>query len=215
VKELGSVASDYAGIDPQTSLEAFLEGVSLVSEQDNLGEGVEAVTLITLHAAKGLEYRAVFIAGVEEGLCPHSRSVDEPKQMEEERRLFYVGMTRAKERLYLTYAFRRTTFGGSLPGMPSRFLADIPDHLVKGRDSVNVSPPVAKVAPLRPAERPAPRPASNGGSFRAGERVRHPVFGEGLVVSSQTKGSDEEVTVVFADVGLKRLSLAFAQLERL
>lgn len=211
VKELAGVAAGYAGIDPQTSLEAFLEGVSLVSEQDNLADDVDAVTLITLHAAKGLEFKAVFIAGIEEGLCPHSRSIEDPRQMEEERRLFYVGMTRAKERLYLAYAFRRNLYGGSMPGTPSRFLADIPDHLLRGRGGVNAVAPHPKQAPASATKRTPPA----DGSFRAGERVRHPVFGEGLVVSSQSRGGDEEVSVVFADVGLKKLSLAFAQLERI
>ncbi|MHB1007208.1 MAG: ATP-dependent helicase [Chloroflexota bacterium] len=215
VKELASVAGDYAGLDAATSLETFLEAVALVSEQDNLGEGVDAVTLITLHAAKGLEFKAVFIAGVEEGLCPHSRSVDDPRQMEEERRLFYVGMTRAKEHLYLVYAFRRTLYGGSMPGTPSRFLADIPDNLVQGRDTPPPASPQPVAVPRPVAARPAAKAARGAGSYRAGERVRHPVFGEGLVVSSEARGEDEEVTVVFAGAGLKRLSLAFANLQRL
>jgi len=209
VRELATVAADYVGIEPQISLEAFLENVSLASEQDDLREDKDAVTLITLHAAKGLEYRAVFIAGVEEGLCPHGRSSDDPKQLEEERRLFYVGMTRAKERLYLVHAFRRNLYGGSLPSTPSRFLADIPEELVKGREA-----PPAATAPSAPP----PRPSANGAgepAFQPGDRVRHPVFGEGLVVSSKPSGDDEEVSVVFADVGVKRLSLAFAHLEKL
>ncbi len=205
VAELAKVAAEYAGVDPQTSLEAFLEAVSLVSDQDDYSEEVEAVTLITLHAAKGLEFGTVFITGVEEGLCPHSRSLDEPKQLEEERRLFYVGMTRAKERLYLVYAFRRTMlYGGSLPGTPSRFLADIPEHLVKGRE----------VASAVPAAGRQPTPTGDA-SFKAGDRVRHPLFGEGLVIASKPSGDDEEVSVVFADVGVKRLLLSFARLEKL
>lgn len=224
VQELSNVAAEYAGLEPQLSLEAFMDNVALVSDQDELREGENAVTLITLHAAKGLEFKVVFIAGVEEGLCPHARSFDDPAQMEEERRLFYVGMTRAKERLYLTYAFRRALYGGSTPGTPSRYLADIPAHLIKGRDR-----PAAQDRPAATQEKAKvekPKPATmpvNGNTrgqakevtFKAGERVRHPLFGEGLVVSSRLTNGDEEVSVVFADVGLKRLSLAFAKLERL
>ncbi|MHB1416392.1 MAG: ATP-dependent helicase [Chloroflexota bacterium] len=209
VRELASAAGDYAGIDPQTSLEAFLENVALSSAEDQAGENAEATTLITLHAAKGLEFDTVFIAGAEEGLCPHSRSFDDPKQMEEERRLFYVGMTRAKKRLYIVYAFRRSLYGGSLPGVPSRFLADIPHHLVKNQHVEETTRIIGKAPPEEP------KPTGSGeASFHAGDRVRHPVFGDGLVVSSKISGADEEVSVVFTNVGVKRLSLAFARLEK-
>ena len=210
VGELAKVAAEFAGIDPQLSLEAFLESVALVSEQDDYNENADAVTMITLHAAKGLEFKAVFIAGVEEGLCPHSRSMDDPKQMEEERRLFYVGMTRAKERLYLAYAFRRSSrYGGTLPGVPSRFLADIPGRLIRGRQPEPEGRVIGAPAGTIPSREIA------GAAYRPGDRVLHPVFGEGLVVSSKVVGQDEEVSVVFAEVGVKRLSLSFARLQKL
>ncbi|MDE2899939.1 MAG: UvrD-helicase domain-containing protein, partial [Chloroflexota bacterium] len=129
VRELRTVAADFAGVPPPDGLAAFLEQVALVSDADNAETG-DGVTLITLHQAKGLEFPAVFIVGMEEGMLPHIRSFDDPGEMEEERRLCYVGMTRAKDRLYLTRAFRRRIMGNSLPGIPSRFLNDIPRDLI-------------------------------------------------------------------------------------
>ncbi|MHB1132649.1 MAG: UvrD-helicase domain-containing protein [Chloroflexota bacterium] len=223
VRELASVAADYAGIDPQTGLEAFLETAALASDQDEHREEKNAVTLITLHAAKGLEFKAVFLAGAEEGLCPHSRSADDPKQMEEERRLFYVGMTRAKERLYILYAFRRTLYGGSQPGLPSRFLADIPEELM-GTIAQTSTATLAPATPTKSASRPHPQattPVPDRIAFAAGpllqpgDRVRHPSFGEGIVVGSKANKTDVEVSVAFPSLGVKRLSLSFAKLERL
>jgi DNA helicase II / ATP-dependent DNA helicase PcrA len=221
VQELAAVAADYAGIDAQTGLEALLESVTLSSEQDSYKEGKDAVTLITLHAAKGLEFKTVFIAGVEEGLCPHSRSADDPKQMEEERRLFYVGMTRAKERLYLIYAFRRNLYGGSQPGLPSRFLADIPQALIASNGATAAAekpPPPAVVTRPTSNAKPTGKAVTAplvGPAFQPGDRVRHASFGEGIVVSSETTRGDVAVSVVFPSVGVKKLSLAFAKLERL
>ena len=117
-------------MEPEERLSAFLEGAALVSDVDSLEEGTDAITLITLHQAKGLEFPVVFIVGLEEGLLPHSRSIDDPDQMEEERRLFYVGMTRAKDRLYLTRAFRRGFWGNTSAPRPSRFLGDVPQRLM-------------------------------------------------------------------------------------
>jgi len=109
-----------------------LADVALVSDVDNLSETVDAPTLLTLHSAKGLEFPVVFITGLEEGMLPHSRSLDDAEQMAEERRLMYVGLTRAKDRLYLTYAFTRTRYGDNDFNVPSRFLDDIPPELVEG-----------------------------------------------------------------------------------
>ena len=115
---------------PAEGLAAFLEGVTLVSDVDGLDETVDAVTLITLHQAKGLEFPVVFIVGMEDGILPHFKSFDDPEQMEEERRLCYVGITRAKQRVYLVRAFRRSLMGSSMVSRPSRFLEDIPRHLI-------------------------------------------------------------------------------------
>jgi len=134
ILELRTVARDYTDLPPETALTTFLEEVALVSDIDNLDERVDAPTLLTLHAAKGLEFPVVFIVGMEEKLFPHSRSMEDPEQMEEERRLCYVGVTRAKELLYLVHTFRRTLYGENEVREPSRFLADIPIKLIKGRE---------------------------------------------------------------------------------
>jgi DNA helicase-2/ATP-dependent DNA helicase PcrA len=207
VQELRTVARDYVGLAPPTGLTTFLEEVSLVSDVDNLDTQVEATTLLTLHMAKGLEFPIVFIVGLEEGILPHSRSMDDPAQMEEERRLCYVGITRAKERLYLLYAFRRTSYGNSEVGEPSRFLFDIPEQLLKKPgDSAATKPSAARKSSLvRPQV----------ATFKPGDRVQHPKFGEGVVVESRGLGDNEEVSVAFAGVGMKRLAVAFASLGKL
>jgi DNA helicase-2/ATP-dependent DNA helicase PcrA len=210
MRELRTVAQDYQALPPDTALTTFLEDVALVSEVDNLREDADAATLLTLHTAKGLEFDTVFMVGLEEGILPHSRSLEEPEQMEEERRLCYVGMTRAKQRLYLIHTFRRARFGMQGTSEPSRFLRDIPGRLVQGRET-------RAPARLRPEAQVAlpPRPASRTGSFAPGDRVRHAQFGEGVVVASQMRGSDEEVTVAFAGkAGIKRLMASFAGLKR-
>ena len=130
IQEFKNTASDYLGLDSSQALMSFLESISLVSSVDNLNETVDAMTLITLHQAKGLEFAVVFMVGMEDGLLPHSRSFDNHTEMEEERRLAYVGVTRAKERLYLTRAFRRGFRGTSVPRDPSRFLLDLPSNLI-------------------------------------------------------------------------------------
>jgi len=205
IQELRTVAQGYGDLLPDAALTTFLEDVALVSDVDNLREEVDAATLLTLHTAKGLEFDTVFIAGMEEGILPHSRSMGEPEQMEEERRLCYVGMTRAKRRLYLIHTFRRTRFGNQALSEPSRFLRDIPSRLVRGREDR---------APARKSRlKAAPRPVS--ASFAPGDRVRHPQFGEGVVVNSQARGGDEEVIVAFAGkAGIKRLMASFAGLKR-
>lgn len=222
VRELRTKAADYDDVHPAVALGSFLEEVSLVQDVDSLDAGGDAVALMTLHTAKGLEFPYVFIVGLEEGLCPHSRSLQDAAQMEEERRLFFVGITRAMRGLYLTYAFRRTLYGNPMANTPSRFLVDIPAHLLtnaRARSVVSHLP--SSPAPARALPRPvaladaAPRPApvGTGPRFRPGDRVRHAHFGDGVVVSSELRGGDEEVTVAFEGRGVKRLSLAYAKLE--
>ncbi|MBC7233317.1 MAG: UvrD-helicase domain-containing protein [Chloroflexi bacterium] len=207
IQELRSVAQEYAYLPPDTALTTFLEDVALVSDVDNLREEVDAVTLLTLHMAKGLEFDTVFIVGFEEGILPHSRSLEEPEEMEEERRLCYVGMTRAKRRLYLVYTFRRTRFGNQATSMPSRFLRDIPSRLIQGTS-------VPAPARLKAKSVPSSSLRQTAGSFHPGDRVRHPEFGEGIVVNSQMRGGDEEVLVAFAGkAGIKRLLTSFAGLK--
>jgi DNA helicase-2/ATP-dependent DNA helicase PcrA len=160
--------------------------------------------------AKGLEFDTVFIIGLEEGILPHSRSLEDPDEMEEERRLCYVGMTRAKQRLYLVHTFRRARFGVQGVCEPSRFLRDIPARLVQG---VGRAP--ARFKDDGRAE-PAARASSRADAFGPGDKVRHVMFGEGVVVSSQRRGGDEEVTVAFAGkAGIKRLLASMAGLKRL
>jgi DNA helicase-2/ATP-dependent DNA helicase PcrA len=218
VQELRAVASQYDELAPTEALARLLEDAALITDIDEYDEKADAVTLTTLHAAKGLEFPVVFIVGMEEGLLPHMRSYDDPAQMEEERRLCYVGMTRAQERLYLLRAFRRA-FGGHNP--PSRFLADIPPDLVTTRERIPTVMPTrerfiaASTTPAHPElveGRAAPTKA-----FHAGDRVRHAKFGEGIVVSCQEeKGGDQLVIVAFkGEAGIKRLLLSFAPLEHL
>lgn len=203
VLELLRVAAPYRPGAFEDPLAAFLGEAALISDVDTLRDDVEAPILLTLHAAKGLEFAVVFITGLEEGLLPHSRSMDEPAALEEERRLFYVGMTRAKDLLVLTYAFRRYDEIRT----PSRFLREIPKELLTG--ATPRSRRERKTAALQ--ETPVVPPSSL--RFRPGTRVHHPRFGEGLVLESRWVGSDEEVVVMFEEVGLKRLLAGFASLK--
>jgi DNA helicase-2/ATP-dependent DNA helicase PcrA len=224
VLELRNVAGEYADL----TLTDFLSDVALVSDVDSLGDEVNAPTLLTLHSAKGLEFPVVFITGLEEGMLPHSRSLDDPDQMAEERRLSYVGLTRAEDRLFLTYAFVRTRYGDSEPSVPSRFLEDIPAKLLSGswrraqrsaaRRATTWQPAAerthsAAAAPPR-AARAEPRKSVQL-CFHAGQRVRHASFGEGLVVESRADRGDEMVTVIFEEAGLKRLMASIARLDKL
>ena len=207
VLELRRVALDYKDLR-QEGLLAFLEEAALVSDVDELKERADAVTLITLHQAKGLEFPVVFIVGMEEGLLPHVRSLEDPTGMEEERRVCYVGMTRAEKRLYLVRAFRRSLMGSSKPYAPSRFLADIPKELIATK--VEASEPT--MFAMRPA--PVARTSPKLSSLVAGDRVRHPKFGDGVVVSSTPTKDDEEVVIAFKGMGVKRLLLSLAPLEK-
>jgi len=213
LQELRGVASDYKHSAFDDPLTEFLEDVSLVSDVDAYDENADAPTLMTLHSAKGLEFPIVMIVGLEEGLLPHSRSLDDPEEMEEERRLCYVGMTRAKKRLFLSYAFRRSTWGDDNVREPSRFLADIPRNLIEGAvpQAGSSQARATKWEPMSPALKPKLRELQ----FRAGQRVRHAKFGEGVVIESRPDGSDEEVTIAFKKSGVKRVLASFANLEKL
>ncbi len=216
IQELQTVAREFQDMEPRSALSALLERVALVSDVDALDDTLDAATLITLHAAKGLEFGTVFILGLEEGVLPHIRSFDNPEQMEEERRLCYVGITRAKERLYLLRALRRTLFGSSSPNPPSRFLRDIPPNLTELRGSGHgllTSDPNGYRRPAPPGIATGPRPAP-GSSLVPGDKVRHAKFGEGVVVSCVPSGGDQEVAVAFEGLGVKRLLLSFAPLEK-
>ncbi len=212
VLELRTVAEQYRDLTPGDGLAAFLEGVTLVSDVDGLDESVDAVTLITLHQAKGLEFPVVFIVGVEDGILPHFRSFDDPGQMEEERRLCYVGVTRAKHRVYLIRAFRRSLMGSSTVNRPSRFLSDIPPHLITGGALWSGEDSLAATAMY--SWNRASAPSLVVPELKAGDHVRHAEFGDGVVVSCQPVKDDEEVVIVFNEAGLKKLLLSYAQLEK-
>jgi DNA helicase-2/ATP-dependent DNA helicase PcrA len=222
VKELRNVAGEYTRAVGDDPLAEFLEDVTLVSDVDSLDETqrVDAPTLMTLHSAKGLEFPVVFITGLEEGVLPHARSFEDPDEMEEERRLAYVGITRAKERVFLSYAFRRTTYGSSDLNAPSRFLNDVPSQLLSGSVSFAGATPRAAAAQRAatwstpPKAAPPARPTRQP-NFRPGQRVQHARFGEGVIVESQVQGDDEEIAVAFEKAGIKRLLASFANLKKL
>jgi DNA helicase II / ATP-dependent DNA helicase PcrA len=224
VLELRKVAADY----PSLSLGEFLEQVALVSDVDNLTDEVDAPTLLTLHAAKGLEFNHVFIVGLEDDVLPHRRSYDDPDAMAEERRLFYVGITRARDQLFLLHSFRRSGWGDVDYGRPSRFLSDIPAELIAaGGSGVPARETATDWSWSRAGEtdRTLPRaaweeeetarPAPSGPTLKTGQRVRHPRFGEGVVVEAEPADGDEIITVAFEGQGLKRLLGSMARLEAL
>ncbi|MEO6834835.1 MAG: DUF3553 domain-containing protein [Candidatus Tumulicola sp.] len=211
--ELIGVAREYEAGDPESSLAGFLANIALISDLDALDPSESYVTLMTLHGAKGLEFGSVFLTGLEEGVFPHSRALTDVPELEEERRLAYVGLTRAMDRLFLTFAYRRALYGNTYAYPKSRFLEEIPDLEILESDSV-----------------PLPRPA--GGRWRevsihesagagvhlgleAGNKVRHPKWGEGTVENVVGAGGDGLVTIDFPNVGQKMLMLKYAPLEKL
>ncbi len=203
LRELITVAQEFTEATGEESLEAFLQHLSLVTDLDTWHDEADRLTLMTLHSAKGLEFPVVFLAGLEEGLFPHARSIEEEGGLEEERRLCYVGMTRAKERLVLSYARSRTIFGSTMPGVPSRFLDEVPTDLISQPDLGRTAPP------LVPEEDDRAIP-----DLAVGNRVRHTTFGDGKVLVVEGEGARAVVTVQFA-VGVKRLALGYAPLERI
>jgi DNA helicase-2/ATP-dependent DNA helicase PcrA len=212
VLELRGVAQDYKDLPPEQGLSAFLEGVALVSDVDSLPDKLDTVTLITLHQAKGLEFPVVFMVGMEDGILPHYKSIDDPSQLEEERRLCYVGITRAQKRVYLVRAFRRHLMGSSAVNKPSRFLADIPLNLI-ARGGVTAKEDEWSSKGIDAAEK-AIKPNEDLPTFKAGEHVKHDQFGEGVVVNYHKIKNDAEVVVAFDGAGVKRFLLSFAKIEK-
>ena len=209
LEELIAAAEEYTATAPEPTLEGFLDGVALLSDIDELKDAASRVTLMTLHSAKGLEFPAVFLAGLEEGVFPHARSMDDQDEIEEERRLCYVGVTRARERLYLSYALHRRIHGYGV-GEPSRFLREMPEEHLTLLNAGRAEPGFAAARRVEPFE-----PEEEHWPIKVGARVRHARFGEGLVVGVERDGSDTIVTVGFASVGRKRLSLQYAHLEEI
>ena len=229
LRELVAVAGEFVpAADVSTAdgglLTAFLEQVSLVADADDIPEGEDhggVVTLMTLHTAKGLEFPVVFLTGLEDGVFPHQRSLTEPRELEEERRLAYVGITRARERLYLSRAVVRSAWGAPSHNPASRFLDEIPADLVDWRrteadqtrwTSRGSGAPRATTRTgarsARPPERPIP-------VLSAGDRVTHDAFGLGTVVATSGSGEHAQATVEFGDSGLKTLLLRYAPVEKL
>jgi DNA helicase-2/ATP-dependent DNA helicase PcrA len=215
VLELRGLASEYDGLPPGEGLQAFLEDVALMSDVDTMDDRSQGMTLITLHMVKGLEFPVVFMLGMEEGLFPHSRSLDSPAGLEEERRLAYVGMTRAKDRLYLFHAFRRHLWGSANLNLPSRFLADIPRELVDGSAGIPLGMPEPGMAPARVIEaiRPA-APVELVQRYKPGDHVEHRSWGRGAVLKSTMTRTDEEVIVKFDKVGMKILAVSLAPIVK-
>jgi DNA helicase-2/ATP-dependent DNA helicase PcrA len=209
LEELIAAAEDYTHLEAEPTLEGFLDGVALMSDVDELKDAEARVTLMTLHSAKGLEFPAVFMTGLEEGVFPHARSMNDPDEIEEERRLCYVGVTRAKERVVLSWALHRRIHGYGV-GEPSRFLREMPEDQLLPLNAGRVQEPSAPAIAV-----PRYEPEEVAWPIKVGARVRHARFGEGLVVGVEKDGADTVVTVGFASVGRKRLSLQYAQLEEL
>ena len=208
----GQFVADGEDQDPQDPLTAFLSHAALEAGEEQAADGEDLVSLMTLHSAKGLEFPAVFLCGMEEGLFPHSRSSDEPAKLEEERRLCYVGMTRAKRKLCMSYAESRRLYGGSdRYSTPSRFLRELPPERVEEvRLRGTVSRPVVRAPAKRRAGSESMYEGSNG--MRLGQRVRHPKFGEGVVLMYEGQGAHARVQVNFEAAGSKWLVVGYANL---
>jgi len=213
--EFKGLAVEYSGLQGREALGRFLEDTALVSDVDGLDETKPGLTLITLHMVKGLEFPVVFMVGMEEGLLPHIRAIEEPGGIDEERRLAYVGMTRAMRRLYLFHAFRRHLFGVANLNLPSRFLAELPEEIIeRPAGSTRLSTGGGRQNLLDAVSRQPPAPAAPVVQrYRAGQRIKHRTFGFGAVVKSTLTRTDEELIVRFDGVGIKILSASMAPLE--
>jgi DNA helicase-2/ATP-dependent DNA helicase PcrA len=218
LNELVSVAREYDSKNPDGTLPDFLEQVSLVADADQIPEGDDhggLVTLMTLHTAKGLEFPVVFLTGLEEHVFPHERALGDQRELAEERRLAYVGITRAEQRLYLTRALARTWWGRPAYHAQSRFLSEVPDTLIDWRRSeAAAAPPASERLARRPGvQAPGNRPVP---SLSPGDRVNHDSYGLGTVLSVEGRGDDPEAKIDFGgDYGIKHLVLRYAPIEKL
>jgi len=212
VLELVSLAAAYEHLDPPTAVSSLLGRINQASQAAEAQHPQDAVVFNTLHGSKGSEFRVVFIAGVEEGLLPHSRSLDEQSKLEEERRLCYVGISRAKNSLYLTYVEKRLAHGELSYRTPSRFLRELPGSLVVSRNLAGPLPenPLS-VQHASPIETPGRNPSV---PFRPGDIVRHRIFGEGRVTRAVKQAKDFHVIVVFDNYGVKTFLGSLAALEK-
>ncbi len=223
VGEFLSVAKDYMDSNPDGNLQDFLENVALVSDVDDFESSESKVTLMTLHAAKGLEFPVVFLAGLDEGLFPHSRTLMDPEQIEEERRLAYVGITRAERQLYVTNAVTRTMYGRISAYMPSRFLGEIPPELVeeyKRKSAMPQSrmtsvPGQQRVSILsKPVATSLPKKHAVTDSFSKGDKVRHKIWGIGTVLDVIGDGPNMQMKIQFPTKGVRQVVVKYAPLEK-
>ena len=221
LQEMVSVAREFDGSTPDGTLADFLERVALVADADQIPDGADhggMVTLMTLHTAKGLEFPVVFLTGMEEEVFPHARALTDARELEEERRLAYVGITRAEERLYLTRAASRNWYGRPAFHTPSRFLSEIPSSLMDWRRSAKDVAAAATPASARMASRPGTTVVGNRSvpALTPGDRVNHDKFGLGTVVSTDGYGDSAEAKIDFGgSYGVKHLVLRYAPLEKL
>lgn len=232
--ELISVAQEFAASEEENNLENFLAHVALVSDIDDTELGEDAITLMTLHSSKGLEFPVVFLVGMEEGLFPHARTLMDETEIEEERRLCYVGITRAKEKLFLSSTKMRTIYGNTVTYPPSRFLQEIPARLVKtikrqerfsALENFKQVSEKYSARPQMPAstfnphsfmpQKPAAAAGGTGTRFNTGDRVSHSKWGEGMVVSVKDSPDGQEVKVAFAGAGVRSLLTKYAVLKKL
>lgn len=209
VEELLTVTDQFDLTSEDRSLSAFLEQVALISDIDTYEESGNAVTLMTLHSAKGLEFPVVYLAGMEEGIFPHRRSIDDREEMEEERRLCYVGMTRARQQLVFTHAWQRMLMGQTMRAELSRFIREIPEEMF-----AETLPQRRRSTDTLWKSQFAPARTPGSATYRPGTKVRHAQFGKGVVLNCTGSGEDERVTVAFDGGGVKKLAVSFANLER-
>jgi DNA helicase-2/ATP-dependent DNA helicase PcrA len=218
LEELLAAASEADSID------AFLEQVSLIADADDIRDDESTVLLMTLHTAKGLEFPVVFVIGMEDGVFPHLRSLGDPDELEEERRLAYVGFTRARERLYLTHAWCRNLWGQTQYNPPSRFLREVPASLVTAAAEARRRPGtglpfggregIVEAAIRGGKASPVHGTGAEGLGLRRNDDVVHAKWGEGVVLEVRGEGDKAEATVHFPSVGDKRLNLSLAPLKR-
>lgn len=224
VGEFLSVAKDYMDSNPDGNLQDFLENVALVSDVDDFESSDSKVTLMTLHAAKGLEFPVVFLTGLDEGLFPHSRTLMDPAQVEEERRLAYVGITRAERQLYVTNAITRTMYGRISAYMPSRFLAEIPPQLMEDyhrksampQSRTTAVPGKQRVSILtKPVASSLPKKHAVTDTFAKGDKVRHKIWGIGTVLDVIGEGTNMQMKIQFPTKGVRQVVVKYAPLEKI
>ncbi|MTI85961.1 MAG: DNA helicase PcrA [Firmicutes bacterium] len=207
LQEFMSVTREFDREHPGDTLEEFLSGLALVADIDSYQENNDQVTMMTLHSAKGLEFPIIFLVGLEEGVFPHSRSLQEPKEMEEERRLCYVGITRARERLYITHCQQRTLYGYTKSNKASRFLDELPPEYLTTRDPLDKDLTGLELSTKQNS------PAADT-LFNPGDRVHHRKWGDGVIKDVRGKGNTQEIKVEFPGLGIKTLLSKYAPLQK-